>query len=205
MECSDAEVWISARIDGEQVLDPVGLDRHVDGCASCREFEGANHRLKRSMAFRPVELQPIDLAQVVLQKAGAPNLGAGEWKRTLLAAAGLTLLLLSIPGVLFGSSMLGTELGSSEHLGRHLGAFSAALAFGFVYAAWRPERAVGLMPFTSALGVLILLTGVIDMVRGSSTSLAEASHVLELVGILLVWEISGGRRHLPTRLNLRNA
>ncbi len=190
MECSQAQAWISARIDGEAVEQPDLLAKHMETCPVCPEFEGASHRLKRTMAFRPVRSEPIDLAPLVLARVGVPNLGRGEWRRTLLGAAGLTLLLLAIPGVLFGSTMLGAELGSTDHSGRHLGAFSAALAFGFVYAAWRPERAIGLVPLTSALGALILLTGVIDMARGNSTGLAEASHLLELTGVALIWAMS---------------
>jgi predicted anti-sigma-YlaC factor YlaD len=196
MECDDARLWISTRIDGEQVSDVDRLDAHVAMCEECAAFAGGAHRLKRVMAFRPVRDEPLDLAPLVLNKAGAPNLGSGEWKRTLLGAAGVTLLLLSIPGVLFGSTMLGTELGSTDHSGRHLGAFGAALAFGFLYAAWRPERAIGLVPLTSALGALILVTGIIDTARGSAAGFAEASHLLELIGVVLVWEISGGRHRL---------
>lgn len=190
MECAQAQAWISARIDGEVVEQPDLLAAHMESCAVCPEFEGASHRLKRTMAFRPVRNEPVDLAPLVMARVGVPNLGRGEWRRTLLGAAGLTLLLLSIPGVLFGSTMLGAELGSTDHSGRHLGAFSAALAFGFVYAAWRPERAIGLVPLTSALGALILLTGVIDLARGNSTGLAEASHLLELTGVALIWTMS---------------
>ncbi len=139
MECSQAQAWISARIDGELVEQPDLLSDHMETCAVCPEFEGASHRLKRTMAFRPVRNQPLDLAPLVMAQVAVPNLGRGEWRRALLGAAGLTLLFLAIPGVLFGSTMLGAELGSTDHSGRHLGAFSAALAFGFVYAAWRPE------------------------------------------------------------------
>jgi len=196
MECHDAQMWISARMDGEQVDDSAMVDQHVATCDACATFAGGAHRLKRMMALQPVRSEPVDLASLVLNRAGAPNLGSGEWKRVLLGAAGLTLLLLSVPGVLFGSTMLGAELGSTDHSGRHLGAFGAALAFGFVYAAWRPERAIGLVPLTSALGALILVTGIIDTARGSAAGLTEASHVLELVGVLLVWEISGGRHRL---------
>jgi hypothetical protein len=149
------------------------------------------------MAFQPVRNEPLDLAPLVLNRAGAPSLGSGEWKRSLLGAVGVTLFLLSIPGVLFGSSVSGAALGASDHSGRHLGAFGAALAFGFLYAAWRPERAIGLVPLTSALGALILLTGIIDTARGSATGLAEAGHLLELIGVAMVWEVSGGRRRLP--------
>lgn len=199
MECHDAQMWISARIDGETVDDTDVVDEHVADCAACEAFVGRAHRLKRVMAFQPVRSEPLDLAPLVLNRAGPPNLGSGEWKRSLLAAAGATLLLLSIPGVLFGSTVLGADLGSTDHSGRHLGAFGAALAFGFLYAAWRPERAIGLVPLTSALGALILLTGIIDTARGSATGLTEASHLLELVGVMMVWEISGGRRRLPGR------
>ncbi|MBT8240180.1 MAG: zf-HC2 domain-containing protein [Acidimicrobiia bacterium] len=196
MECHDAKMWISARVDGEPGDDAQRVDEHIANCPDCAVFAGGAHRLKRIMAFQPVRSEPLDLAPLVLNRAGAPNLGSAEWKRTLLAATGVTLLVLSIPGVLFGSTVLGADLGATDHSGRHLGAFGAALAFGFLYTAWRPERAIGLVPLTSALGALILLTGIIDTARGSAAGLAEAGHLLELVGVTMVWEISGGRRRL---------
>ena len=81
-------------------------------------------------------------------------------------------------------------------MARHLGAFGAALAIGLVYAAWRRERALGLMPLAGVLGFLLAATAVIDVAMRRSDALSEATHLVEVVGIALLWILSGGRYRL---------
>jgi len=105
-----------------------------------------------------------------------------------------TLLILDLP-LLFA----GSETEGAEHLGRHLGAFSAALALALLYVAWRPERAIGLIPMAAGLAATLTVTAVIDVALGRSEVVTESYHVVELVGLLLLWVISGGRQRLRNR------
>ena len=75
------------------------------------------------------------------------------------------------------------------------------LSFGMAYAAWRPHRAFGMLPFAVALVATTLLSAVFDVTDEVSTPLAEAVHLSELVGLVLLWMIAGspGWERLTTR------
>jgi len=79
-----------------------------------------------------------------------------------------------------------------------------ALAIGFVFAAWRPLRAVGMLPFAAALSGGLVLTAVIDVVSGRAVMLTETTHLLELVGTALLYLLMAPRR-ARTRPPLRLA
>jgi predicted anti-sigma-YlaC factor YlaD len=108
--------------------------------------------------------------------------------------------------------LFGDAGGIDAHYARHLGAFGAALGIGFAFAAWKPHRAFGLLPFTAALVATTLVSLVADIVSGTRTPLAELIHLAEIVGLTLLWMIAGspgwrstGRRARasarPTRLD----
>ena len=98
--------------------------------------------------------------------------------------------------------VLGDAAGASTHIARHLGAFGLALSFGMAYAAWRPHRAFGMLPFAAALVATTVLSAVLDAVDQVRTPLSEAVHLSELVGLVLLWMIAGspGWERLTTRV-----
>ena len=55
------------------------------------------------------------------------------------------------------------------------GAFDVALAVGLLLAAWQPARAWGLFPVVAALALVLGGTAVLDVVRGTATSLGEVA------------------------------
>ncbi len=97
--------------------------------------------------------------------------------------------------------VLGDAAGATTHIARHLGAFGLALAIGLAYAAWRPHRAFGMLPFTAALVATTVVSAVIDATDRGAPPLAEAVHIAELVGLVLLWMIAGspGWERLTTR------
>jgi hypothetical protein len=86
-------------------------------------------------------------------------------------------------------------------MARHLGAFGVALAIGFAFSAWKPHRALGLLPFTAALVGTTLVSLGADVLGSGRSPLSESVHMTELIGLTLLWMISGspGWRGRPGR------
>lgn len=186
MECADVRELISAAADGEaSVEERAVVDHHLDDCVSCRAFATRLARLDRQVRIRSAEAVP-DLVASVTARVRPAQLGRGGWIRPALAWVAAIMLVQSVPMLLFGNAG-----GIDAHYARHLGAFGAALGIGFAFAAWRPHRAFGLLPFTAALVATTLVSLVADIVSGTRTPLAELIHLSEIVGLTLLWMIAG--------------
>ncbi len=178
----------TARVEAE-------LEEHLTGCASCRAVASQFERVDRWTRVRPAERVP-DLRPVVLASSRPARLGRGGWLRPSLAWVAAVVLVQSVVVLVLG------ELdGADVHQARHIGAFGVALGVGFAYVAWRPHRAVGLLPFTVAWTVTMTVSAVFDILDGGRTVVQEAVHVGELVGLVLIWMIAGSpgleRLHRP--------
>ncbi len=134
---------------------------------------------------------PPELADQVIARLAVPQMGPGQWVRYALGVVAASLVVLNLP-LLIG-------LADGDHQSRHLGTFGVALGIGLLWAAWQPERAVGLVPLAGALAVTTLAAAAIDLGSGRTAAVAEASHVLELVGLGLLWFLSGGPHRILHR------
>ncbi len=186
IDCETTREALSARADGEATSDDlVFIDAHLGHCLDCRRVAADMERLDRMVRIRPAEPVP-SLVAAVTARARPARLGRGGWLRPALAWVAAVMLVQSLPALLFGDTS-----GTSPHLARHLGAFGAALAIGFAYAAWKPHRAFGLLPFTAALVATTTVSVIADIVTGSRTPLTEVIHVTELAGLALLWMVAG--------------
>jgi predicted anti-sigma-YlaC factor YlaD len=184
--CDRARDLISALADGEASgVEQYLLDTHLASCVGCRSYASRVARLDRIVRIRPAEPVP-DLVATVTARARPAQLGRGGWLRPALAWVALVLLVQSLPAL-----VLGDVGGTDAHQARHLGAFGAALAIGFAFAAWKPHRAFGLLPFTAALVATTAIGVVADIAGGERTPVAELVHVSEIVGLALLWVIAG--------------
>jgi predicted anti-sigma-YlaC factor YlaD len=172
------------------------------GCAAWSEELTLLHRIVRVREAEPVP----DLTAAILgtpeerpAPARAPRAEPVSVARWGLFVVALTQLVLAGPAVLLGEGS-----GATVHVARELGSFDVALSIGLLLAAWQPARAWGLFPVVAALALVMGGTAILDVVRGTATSLGEAHHVLDLAGVALLWLVAreeratgSSRRHRP--------
>ena len=184
--CDESIELLSVVADDEATRhERTALDDHLDGCESCRRVATRFELVDRRIRFRPAEPVP-DLVVAVTTRARPAILGRGGWMRPGLAWIAVVLFAQNISPLVFG-----TVDGAETHLARHLGAFGVALAIGFAYAAWRPNRAFGMLPFVAALVITMTASAGFDLLDGGRTAVAEATHLAELIGLSLLWMIAG--------------
>jgi predicted anti-sigma-YlaC factor YlaD len=188
MRCHDCRIAISARLDGEDPGRPAAaIEIHLQGCEACRRFAEDAEALHRSVRLAPAAPMP-DLTPTILHAVGREvGRDRHERERTLglrvcLALIGLLQIAVALPALI-----LGDDAGLPVHTARHIGSFTAALAVGFLFVAWRPERAAGLLPVASALVAFVIGTTVVDVVTGHTAAFSESSHVTEVVGLVVTW------------------
>jgi predicted anti-sigma-YlaC factor YlaD len=131
----------------------------------------------------------------VLQRAGVPDPGTKQWIRYVLGVVAASLVALNLP------RLVATGAAAELHDERHLGAFGVALGAGLLWAAIRPERAIGLVPMAAALAAATGLGAGVDLIARRTTAVGESHHLLEVTGLVLLWALSGGRRRLARRLD----
>ena len=184
--CDEMRDLLSARLDGETSADEdARADLHVATCTGCREHLAGLQQLERSIRVRPAEPVP-DLVASVIARVRPARLGRGGWLRPALAWVAIVMFVQSVPAL-----VLGETAGADTHLARHLGAFGAALAIGFAYAAWKPHRAFGMLPFTAALVATTVVSAIADAATGGREVLGETIHIVEIAGLVLLWAIAG--------------
>ncbi len=203
--CSAFRELASASLDDElTAAEQDRLDLHLETCVGCRSFVDRSAGLNRRLRVHASTPDPVFVA-TVMADARPARLGRGGWARPVLAWCALVIFVQSIGPLVFGSAD-----GASEHLARHLGASGLALAVGLAYVAWRPHRAYGLLPFVGALFAATVVAMVADMLAGHRTAFAEATHVAELIGIIVLWIVAGSPgwdefvSHLPHRRSRRS-
>jgi predicted anti-sigma-YlaC factor YlaD len=190
MDCEHFRLGISARLDGEDAgFDDATLAWHLAGCEPCRRYETEAIALTRAVRVASAEAAP-DLAPTIMAAINAERMGKSrrfdpQALRAGLIALALVQMALALPILLFGR-----EAGASVHIAREIGSFDFALAVGFLFVGWRPARAYGMLPLVAALVGCLGVTTAIDLIRGTATAVNESAHLLDLLGLASVWELS---------------
>jgi predicted anti-sigma-YlaC factor YlaD len=198
MTCSLIREVISAELDGEDPgFDRQLVDGHLRRCAGCRAF--AARALDLVVATRGVRVEEVpDLSsRIVADAVASRDARLVTWPvRVGLVFVAAAQLVLAVPGLVFGS-----DDGAPVHVAHEMGSWDLALAIAFLFVAWRPLRAVGLLPFVAVLAAGLCLTAVVDLANGHAVALLETSHLLELVGTALLWLLARpvSRRDLARR------
>lgn len=199
MRCDAIRDVLSARLDGEtSELDDDLVDAHVSSCLSCTAWNEELSVLHRIVRVREAEPVP-DLTASILGAFPAPRRVAPSFApepvstaRWALFVVALTQLVLAGPALLLGEGS-----GATVHVARELGSFDVALAIGLLVAAWQPARAWGLLPVAAALACVMGGTAVVDVVRGTATSVGEVHHLLDLAGVAMLWWVARDDRAVP--------
>ena len=185
MKCTTARNAISADLDGEDLgVDRSMLEAHLQSCPACSAFARDAAAMHRDVRMARAPMVP-DLTAPILAKIGSDprsRTGHEQGLRIVLAIVGLVQLVIAAPALI-----LGDDAGVSVHAARHIGSFDLALGVGFLFAAWRPSRLLGLLPVVTALVACIIGTSVLDMLDGRAGALSETQHVVEVVGLAAAW------------------
>jgi predicted anti-sigma-YlaC factor YlaD len=186
MDCTESRDLISADLDGRPV-DRDRLDAHLAGCADCVSWRDRAEALTRRT--RPA------LVGVPSDTALPHGFLTYRWVRFSLAWAGILLIAWNIPGVFDG----GLDE-SVQHLWRHQHAFGIALGATFLFVAWRPDRAYGLVPVAATFTIALGGAAAIDLINGSTPLTRETKHLVEIAGLIMLWVLgwSAGPGHRRT-------
>jgi predicted anti-sigma-YlaC factor YlaD len=203
MRCDLAREALSTRLDGELgQLEDAALDHHLDTCAGCQQHARALAALHRSLRVREAEPVPDLTTRIMTMTADqlpSPNRrrsaagGPVEWARYALFTVAFTQLVMALP------MLAGEHSGIALHHMRELGSFSIALAVGLLVVAWQPQRASGLLPMATVLVAGLALTAAADIVSGRSSGFGESPHLLEVVGVVLLWHLARTNPTQPSR------
>jgi predicted anti-sigma-YlaC factor YlaD len=186
MTCHHVREAVSALLDGEDsLLDAGVIESHLASCTECRAFAAQARSLHRSLRMSAAPPVP-DLTGSILNAIGAEPRPTAPHGGEL--ALRLALVVLAIAQIVVGiPALLGSDSGIPVHDARHLGSFGLALAVGFLFAAWRPERIGALLPVVAALVACLLGTSLLDIVAGRTAVVSEVGHVTEIAGLVVCW------------------
>lgn len=191
-DCTAAREWRSAFFDHETVHDPAA-QAHLARCEACAEWEQALDGLTGMVRTWSVSSPDVMSAAIAAfrRRAARPVNRQREVARVLLSLAGLLGIALSAVTLLG----LASTAAVAGHLGQDLSGLQAAIALGFLLAAWQPERyGRGLLPVAAA-AVFVLLPSAAHAASGAAELLAEAAHLpllLGFVGLLLLFDRHAG-------------
>lgn len=207
LDCTACREGLSAGLDDEEPgLERARLDRHLAECTECRAWQAAVHDLTRRARLESAGPIP-DLSGAILaahdartppvekrrpSSLGPSRLEGGGVFRAGLAAVAVVQFVVAIVGLVTASGSA-----TAIHASRDLGSWDAALAVALAYAAWKPQRAAGMVPLLAAVSGFLALSAGIDVGQGYAAAVHEGSHVLTLFALGLLWAVS--RRAAPQR------
>ena len=186
MNCDTAREAISASIDGEPPgVDAAALEQHLNGCRACQAWRDRAHELTRTVRLQPARSAPGPSDRLLALAADQSHLrwwpGSLTVARLGLVVVAAAQLAICVPVLLFGH-----DRSAPVHVAHEMGSFEVAVAIGFLVAARRPGRAMGMLSLMGAAAALLVLTATLDLVAGRTGLSDEAPHLLVVAGWLLL-------------------
>jgi len=182
VSCEPWQAAISAIVDGEDPgVEPRMLEAHLSHCPGCRSFRaalegGAAPHLDAAVSTPDITQRMVRLNRIA-DRAGSLSIA-----RVLLAVLAVEVLGFSLRDL-----VLGNDSDAFTHATRHLGAFSFAYGVGLLVVVVRPARARTMLPVAAVLAGALLISAVIDLAEGNIPLVGEATHLPELISVLLIW------------------
>jgi len=195
VNCARFREAVSARLDGEPLgLSTASLDAHLGSCPDCAAWANAAADVTRRsrMDVRPVP----DLSDEIVAGVALPTrrvLRRRQALRVALALVGLAQLGVGIPA-LAGHSI---GMAMSMHSAHEAAAWNLAIGVAFVGVAFVPRRAAGLIPLLATFMVVLGILSARDFAAGNVTADRLATHLVALLGLLLLIALDRAERALP--------
>jgi predicted anti-sigma-YlaC factor YlaD len=203
MHCADYRELLSAQLDGEATaVESICLEAHLQICTSCHDWAAdaacVAEVTDAARIASTVELPP-DLADRIVDRL--PSLRRRHLDRPWLLRAALcvtgcgqlALGGLSISAAFNTDSGLGAvQAGAGHtHLLRESAAWNAALGVAFIYVALRGGRpGNALTPLLAIYVAFVLGVAAVDLYIGDAHAPWETTHLLALIGLILIIQVS---------------
>ena len=177
---------VSAAIDGE--LPEPERQRaleHATNCPTCSTALTMTADLQHAAVLRSADHdQPAGFDPAALTAQEQRWMG-GRWARRLLVVAALIIVLEAIPAYVSGRG-----LSAESHAARHLGAWQIAFGVGLLVAALFSRMSHAMLALAVTFAVLTVGGTIIDIVGGHSGPWVESVHLIELIGVFLLWRLT---------------
>lgn len=185
---------LSAQLDGEQQMlrdDEVGA--HCETCSECQWWQTQAHSLHRQVRVAPAKAVP-NLTPAIMESLAEVPLPVATRQRTLQICRVLLACCAALQFIMTLPMLFGTATGP-VHIDHELGSWDLALSAGLLFAAFRPERAWGMLPLVGAVAIALGITGVVDAATGHTNLGAESTHLLEGIGVIFLWKLARLTKH----------
>jgi predicted anti-sigma-YlaC factor YlaD len=186
---SDCAWWeqVSASADGELTeTERAAADVHTSTCPDCAAS------LKATALLRPAPRTATTPAPSHTAGINADQLTSqerrwlsGRWARRLLLVAAVIIVIEAIPAYIRGDGP-----SAETHAARHLAAWQIGFGIGLIVAAWVSRMSHAMLAFAATFAALTIVATGIDVIGGHSGPLAEPVHLVELVGVFLLWRLT---------------
>jgi len=197
VRCEIFREALSAQIDSESgPLSEETLNRHVEGCTTCRSWREKSLVVRRSLVLGAAPPVP-DLSEIILTNAPAPI--SEKWSlRIALGLVAIAQSCLSLAQLLgMDSGMHGDHGGMMEgHLLNESAAWNLAVGIGLLWAALRTEAAAGQLPLITGFVAVLTVVSADDLVGGNVTVARVVSHGFVVLGLVLLYAVYRQHRDL---------
>lgn len=167
---------VSASLDGELPASERELiAAHQRRCAHCRTRTEALHALSLGQQ-KPAP--PPQMTAVELRWFG------GRRGRALLALVGVAIATAGLPAMLNSDTA-----DSAAHLARHLATWQIGFGIGLIVAARTTRLTHAMLALGATIALLTMAASFVDIVFGHQGPMAEGVHLIELIGVVLLWAI----------------